>query len=223
MRSELFATANAEVQTDQKWVLQNHKMLRVNVSNGADVIAWKGSMVAFQGQIKFEHQGSTSAAQMFKKMLSSDDVPLMRVSGEGEVFFANTASDIHIIQMEGEAITVNGSNLLAFDAGLQHDQQRLSGVGMMAGGVWNTTLSGHGFAAITTQGQPVILDCSVQPTFTDIDATVGWSGNLRPTVNRSVGLNMSLLKGGSGEAMQFAFHGPGFVVVQPSEGFKMRP
>ena len=28
----------------------------------------------------------------------------------------------------------------------------------------------------------------------------------------------SLLRGGSGEAFQFAFHGPGFVVVQPSEG-----
>lgn len=27
----------------------------------------------------------------------------------------------------------------------------------------------------------------------------------------------SMLRGGSGEAMQFAFHGPGFVVVQPSE------
>jgi uncharacterized protein (AIM24 family) len=27
----------------------------------------------------------------------------------------------------------------------------------------------------------------------------------------------SMLRGGSGEAFQYAFHGPGFVVVQPSE------
>jgi uncharacterized protein (AIM24 family) len=27
----------------------------------------------------------------------------------------------------------------------------------------------------------------------------------------------SLLRGGSGEAFQYAFHGPGFVVVQPHE------
>jgi uncharacterized protein (AIM24 family) len=32
-------------------------------------------------------------------------------------------------------------------------------------------------------------------------------------------MNMrSMLRGGSGEAFQLAFHGPGFVVVQPSEG-----
>jgi uncharacterized protein (AIM24 family) len=31
-------------------------------------------------------------------------------------------------------------------------------------------------------------------------------------------MNMkSLLRGGSGEAFQYAFHGPGFVVVQPYE------
>ena len=31
-------------------------------------------------------------------------------------------------------------------------------------------------------------------------------------------MNMrSLLRGGSGEAFQYAFHGPGFVIVQPSE------
>ncbi len=27
----------------------------------------------------------------------------------------------------------------------------------------------------------------------------------------------SVIRGGSGEAFQYAFHGPGFVVVQPSE------
>ncbi len=27
----------------------------------------------------------------------------------------------------------------------------------------------------------------------------------------------SMVRGGSGEAFQYAFHGPGFVVVQPSE------
>ena len=32
-------------------------------------------------------------------------------------------------------------------------------------------------------------------------------------------MNMkSMLRGGTGEAFQYAFQGPGFVVVQPSEG-----
>ncbi|MFC7360910.1 hypothetical protein [Nocardioides astragali] len=29
---------------------------------------------------------------------------------------------------------------------------------------------------------------------------------------------LSVLRGGTGEAFQYAFQGPGFVVVQPSEG-----
>ena len=33
----------------------------------------------------------------------------------------------------------------------------------------------------------------------------------------------SMLRGGSGEAVQYQFHGPGFVVVQPSEGPTVPP
>jgi uncharacterized protein (AIM24 family) len=51
----------------------------------------------------------------------------------------------------------------------------------------------------------------------DIQAAVAWSANLHPRIVSSMNVR-SLLRGGSGEALQFAFHGPGFVVVQPSEG-----
>ncbi|GEL46718.1 hypothetical protein CHO01_18340 [Cellulomonas hominis] len=47
-----------------------------------------------------------------------------------------------------------------------------------------------------------------------------WSANLTPGVVSSMNMS-SMLRGGSGEAFQYAFHGPGFVVVQPSEGFPM--
>jgi uncharacterized protein (AIM24 family) len=62
----------------------------------------------------------------------------------------------------------------------------------------------------------MLLDCSQQPTFVDIQAAVCWSANLVPQVKSSMNMR-SLLRGGSGEAFQYAFHGPGFVVVQPSE------
>jgi uncharacterized protein (AIM24 family) len=47
---------------------------------------------------------------------------------------------------------------------------------------------------------------------------VCWSANLTPGVVSSMNMK-SMLRGGSGEAFQYAFHGPGFVVVQPSEGY----
>jgi uncharacterized protein (AIM24 family) len=87
---------------------------------------------------------------------------------------------------------------------------------MMSGGLFNTMLQGTGTVAIHTVGQPVVLDCSQQPTYVDVQACVGWSANLVPQVVSSMNMK-SMLRGGTGEAFQYAFHGPGFVIVQPSE------
>jgi uncharacterized protein (AIM24 family) len=173
-------------------------------------------MVAFQGKIEFEHEKSGSAMKMFKKMVTAEDNPLMRVSGQGEVFFANEAGYVFLVELDGDAISVNGRNLLAFDAALDWDIKRTKGAGMASGGLFNTVITGQGTVALCTVGKPVVLDCSQQPTYADTDSTVAWSANLVPNVVSSMKFK-SLLRGGSGEAMQFAFHGPGFVVVQPSE------
>ena len=217
MQSELFGQANLEIQSEDIFVLQNSKLLRARVKNGASILSRKGAMVAYQGNITFAHKGSDSVGQMFKKMVSSDNAPLMKVTGEGEVFFAERASEVHLLLLQGDALTVNGANLLAFTEGLKYDINRVSGAGMLSGGMWNTTLTGEGQVAITTDGQPVILDCSTQATFTDMHATVAWSANLTPSVKNSFSAG-SMVGRGSGEAFQYAFQGPGFVIVQPSEG-----
>jgi uncharacterized protein (AIM24 family) len=92
----------------------------------------------------------------------------------------------------------------------------VQGAGVLSGGLFNTTLQGTGTVAVHTVGQPVILDCSQQPTCVDVQSCVGWSASLVPQVVSSMNVR-SMLRGGSGEAFQYAFHGPGFVVVQPSE------
>ncbi|WP_088288885.1 AIM24 family protein [Kineosporia sp. A_224] len=215
MRSQLFDTANAEVQTQERWVKQNSKMVKVSL--GQDVLAVKGAMVAYQGQVTFNHEGSGSVGKFIRRALTNEDTPLMRVAGQGEVFFARMAEDIFFIQLEGDGISINGTNLLAFDANLSWDVHRVQGAGMLSGGSFNTIIQGQGNVAITSDGPPMILDCSQQPTFVDMQAAVAWSANLSPQVVSSMNMK-SLLRGGSGEAFQFAFHGPGFVVVQPSEG-----
>jgi uncharacterized protein (AIM24 family) len=215
VRSTLFDTANAEVQTKERWVRQSGKMVKVTL--GGDVLAVKGSMVAYQGQVTFNHEGSGSLGKFIRRALTNEDTPLMRVAGQGEVFFARLAQDVFFVLLEGDGLSINGTNLLAFDANLSWDVHRVQGAGMLAGGAFNTLLQGQGTVAVSSDGPPMILDCSQQPTFVDMQAAVAWSANLSPQVVSSVNMR-SLLRGGSGEAFQFAFHGPGFVIVQPSEG-----
>lgn len=214
MQSELFEQSNLEVQAQQRFALQNGQLLRVSL--GDDVLAVKGAMVAYQGQVTFNHEKSGSMGKLLKKVLTSEDIPLMRVSGNGEVFFANEAGYVYLLELGGDGISVNGRNLLAFDAALQWDINRVKGAGMMAGGLFNTTVTGTGTVALCTVGKPVVLDCASQPTFVDVQAAVAWSANLVPQVVSSLNVK-SMLRGGSGEAFQYSFHGPGFVVVQPHE------
>jgi uncharacterized protein (AIM24 family) len=214
MQSELFDQSNLEKTDQQRFALQNSQMLRVSL--GADVLATKGAMVAFQGSVEFHHEKAGGMGKMLKKMVTSEDNPLMRVTGQGEVFFASRSGFVNLVELTGDAISVNGRNLLAFDASLEWDIQRTKGAGMAAGGLFNTTVSGQGMVALHTMGKPVVLDCTQQPTYVDTQACVAWSANLQPKMVSSMKFK-SMLRGGSGEAFQYAFHGPGFVVVQADE------
>src|SRR6476661_4780679 len=110
MHSPLFDQANLEVQAQQRFALQNPQMLRVHL--GGDVLAVKGAMVASQGHIRFEHEKSGSVTKKFKKADPGEDVSLMRVSGEGEAFFASQAGYVHLIELSDDALSVNPRNLL---------------------------------------------------------------------------------------------------------------
>ncbi len=215
MRSELFSQAHTETQSGDRYVLQSKRMLKATL--GPDILAAKGAMVAYQGQVTFNHEGSGSLGKFVKRALTSEDAPLMRVAGSGEVFFAHDAAEIFLISLDADGISINGRSLLAFDASLDWDVRRTQGAGILSGGLFNTLVQGQGTVALTSEGEPMILDCSQQPTFVDTQAAVCWSANLVPNVVNSMNAR-SLLRGGTGEAFQYAFHGPGFVVVQPSEG-----
>lgn len=219
MRSALFDQANQEKQTGQRWALQSSKMLRVAINPQApEVIAGQGAMVAYQGQMDFNYQGAKGFGNMMKKMVSGEGGNVMRVTGHGEVFFARRAEDVFLIELTGDAITVNTTNLLAFDGNLQWDIKMLSsGAGMMAGGLFNLQVGGQGTVAVSSDGPPMLLDCAQQPTFVDPQAAVCWSANLQPQIKSSFKMS-SLIGRGSGESFQLGFHGPGFVIVQPSEG-----
>lgn len=212
IRTDLLGDAYAEVRADRV-VLQNAKLLKVVL--GEDVVARQGSMVAFQGAIDFDHEGA-GIGRFFKKAVTGEGLALMRCNGQGELFLADEAKDVHIIHLDGAGLSVNGANVLAFEPTLEWDINRIKGAGMTGGGLFNTTFSGVGWIAVTTDGPPVVLRTD-QPTFADTDAVVAWSSSLQTTINRTVRAK-ALVGRGSGEAFQLAFTGAGIVIVQPSEG-----
>ena len=61
---------------------------------------------------------------MIKKAISGEGASLMRMSGSGEVFLADTAQDIHLLFLDNDSVTINGPNLLAFDADIDWDIHR---------------------------------------------------------------------------------------------------
>ena len=207
-----------ETQSQQPFALQNSKLLKVSLTQ-VTIQAKAGSMVAYQGEVAFEHAGTGGLSRMVKKAVSGEGTTLMKMTGTGEVFLADTAQDIHLIYLENDAITVNGSNLLAFDAGIDWDIKRVEGVsGMMGGGLFNTALTGTGWVAIVSDGPPVLLQTSADtPTFCDPQAAITWSSNLQTHLKTDVNMK-SLIGKGSGESLQIGFAGAGWVLVQPSEG-----
>jgi uncharacterized protein (AIM24 family) len=219
MRSNLFAPQNAEAQAQQPgMMLQNSKMLKIAL-NG-EMLARQGSMVAYQGDVQFQALGAGGVGKFLKQQLTGEGVPLMRLSGRGDVFLADLASDVHLIDLEGpqDALTINGKNVLAFDPTLSYDVKRVQGAGMLSSaGLFNCVFSGTGRIAITVKGTPVVLNVN-QPTFADPQAAICWSASLQTAMHRADQLGLASLIGRTtGEAFTMSFSGQGFVVVQPSE------
>jgi uncharacterized protein (AIM24 family) len=219
MRSNIFSPQNAEAEAQQPGMrLQNGKMLKIAL-NG-EMLVRQGSMVAYQGNIQFQALGSGGVGKFLKQQITGEGVPLMKCTGVGDLFLADLASDVHLIDLEGpnDALTINGRNVLAFDPTLSYDIRRVQGAGMLSNaGLFNLVFQGQGRIAVTTKGTPVVLNVD-QPTYADPQAAVCWSASLQTGYHRADQLGLATLIGRTtGEAFTMSFQGSGFVVVQPSE------
>ena len=192
-------------------------MLKVDLSGtGGFFYARQGSMVAYQGEVDFDYEGAGGMGKLFKKAFTGEGMSLMKVSGSGDVFLAQDADQIFVLELEDEAVTVNGRSVLAFESSLTWDIKRVEGASMLSGGLFNTTFTGSGLLAVLSYGDPVVLDVDV-PTFVDMQAAVLWSAGLSSSVRKTAKLGAAIGRG-SGEAYQLALTGNGIVVVQASEG-----
>jgi uncharacterized protein (AIM24 family) len=206
-----------ETETGEAFTLQGPRLLKVELSE-TSVMARNGSMVAYQGDVSFEHKGG-GLGRLLKKAASGEQLRLMEASGSGELFLANQAMLVHLLRLNADSLTVNGANILAFQAGIDWDVTRVKGgtAGMLAGGLFNVHLRGTGLVALISDGEPVRLDVSEAPTFSDPQAAIAWSGGVQTSLKTDVQAK-TLIGLGSGESFQLGFSGQGWVLVQPSEG-----
>ncbi|MDX3850698.1 AIM24 family protein [Streptomyces sp. AK02-01A] len=216
MKSDLFATEHmAQAATVPGMTLQNSKSIKYAV-NG-EMHARQGSMVAFRGNLQFERKGQ-GLGGMLKRAVTGEGLALMAVRGQGEAWFAHEAANCFIVEIEqGDALTINGRNVLCFDPTLSYEIKTVKGAGMTGGGLFNSVFTGSGKLGLICEGDPIVIPVTAQaPVYVDTDAVVGWSAQLHTSLHRSQSVG-SMIRGGSGEAVQLMLQGEGFVIVRPSE------
>lgn len=198
--------------------LETQRILELNL-NGS---MWTkmGSMISYRGDVKFTREGvlEQGIGNLLKKAVSGEGTRLTKAEGHGKVYLADAGKKITILNLQNESIFVNGNDLLAFEPSISYEIRMMKKMSaMMAGGLFNIQLQGTGLVAFTTHYDPItLLVTPDNPVVTDPNATVAWSGSLEPEIKTDVSLK-TFFGRGSGESIQTAFNGNGFVVIQPFE------
>ncbi|MEU9786157.1 AIM24 family protein [Streptomyces phaeochromogenes] len=216
MKGDLFSSEYmVQPATAAGMSVENAKSIKYAV-NG-EMLARQGAMIAYRGSLQFERKGQ-GVGGMLKRAVTGEGLALMAVRGQGEAWFAHEAQNCFIVDIDpGDVFTVNGRNVLCFDASLKYEIKTVKGAGITGGGLFNSVFTGHGRLGLVCEGNPLVIPVSPQwPVYVDTDAIVGWTANLRTTLHRSQSIG-SMIRGGSGEAVQLMLQGEGYVVVRPSE------
>ncbi|WP_258036019.1 AIM24 family protein, partial [Streptomyces fradiae] len=207
-----------ETPTGQRWTAQNAQLIRVDLAMGqTPVLARQGSMVMYQGKVDFGYKGAGFAGRVVGNA-TGQEMQLMRCTGRGQVFLAESNAHLHPIELQGDAICVSAENVLAFDESLHHEVRRIEGHGIPGGALFTMVFQGTGTVVVKTQGVPVVLPVT-PTTFADCNAVVAWSAAAQVVLSSQVRLRRNAYPGHSGETVNLQFRGaPGnFIVVQPYE------
>ncbi|RII16117.1 hypothetical protein DSC45_16140 [Streptomyces sp. YIM 130001] len=217
MQSPLFSYT--EQQTQERYAPQNPQLLRVALEGHDDVLARKGSMVAYQGLIEFDGEYRTPGQQRARAN-TGEGLDLMRCSGQGTVYLANLAQYVHIVDVDQRGLTVDSAYVLAMDSVLHTEVVAVdSQFGISGSGKYQLNISGSGKVALMTSGQPLMMQVTPEKYVNaDADAIVAWSNSLRVQMQaqtHSSGIRRR--RGNTGEGWELSFMGEGFALVQPSE------
>ncbi len=205
--------------------LESPHMLEVNLDGGSHGSVWTkmGGMVAYRGSVKFTRQGmmEEGLGKFLKRQFTGEGAKLTKAEGRGKVYLADDGKKLTVLDLQDEAVVVNGEDLIAFEPALKYDVTMMKKIAAIAsGGLFNVRVEGRGLLCIGTHHDPMTLRVAPgEAVFTDPNATVAWSGTLMPDFKTDVSLK-TFVGRGSGESFQMKFDGGshgGWVVVQPYE------
>ncbi len=119
MKGDLFSSEHmVRPATAPGMTVENAKCLRYTVDG--EMLARQGAMVAYRGDLRFERKGQ-GVGGMLKRAVTGEGLPLMAVRGQGEAWFAQEAQNCFVVEIgPGDEFTVNGRNVLCFDATLSY-------------------------------------------------------------------------------------------------------
>lgn len=205
----------------------NAKVVRVAVSPGAAVIARRGAMLGYTGEVTFRPvagQGG-GVGGFVGAALSGESNPMMATEGTGQVMYGFQGLYVTVVQLDGTGpLTCEADRLLAHDATLQTGVEFIGQGGMRAAvrgamtgqGLFTTKVSGVGAVALLSHGGTFPIQVGGEGVSVDPQAYVGHVGNISVDLSAKVGWRDAVGRG-SGEAFQLKLTGQGTVFVQASE------
>ena len=205
----------------------NSKVVRAHVTASTPVLARRGAMLGYDGEVTFRpvHGPGGGIGGMVGAAMAQESNPMMATAGSGRVLYGYRGLHVTVLELAGEALSVEADRLLAHDATLQSSVQFLGqgGVravarGAMTGqGLFTTQLTGSGAVALLSHGGTFALQVGAGDVVgVDPQAYVAHVGPLQLDLAAKVGWREAVGKG-SGEAFQLKVTGSGTVHVQASE------
>lgn len=206
----------------------NGKVITAPVAPGREILARKGAMLAYTGDVGFApvHLGPGGAGGRVGRMVAGEQVAMMVAQGRGTVHYGYRGLYVTIVELDGAGpLSVEADRLLAHDAALQSGTVFLGSQGGLRGavrgavsgqGLFTTQLHGHGSAAVLSHGGTIAIPVSGRPVAVDPQAYVAHVGQVEVDISASVGWRDAVGRG-SGEAVQLKVTGHGTVYVQASE------
>ncbi|WP_032389374.1 AIM24 family protein [Rhodococcoides fascians] len=218
--------------------LVNSKVVKSLLAPNQSVLARRGSMLYYTGDVRFvPHSmgggagampGMSVVAGMAGRMMAGEHVAMMAAEGQGEVFYGHAGLYVEVIHLDGSSmLTVEADRLLVHDGYLQSSIVALTSQGGVRGavrgamtgqGLFTTQLTGQGSVAVLSHGGATPLQVGPNNPMVVVDpqAYVCHIGNINVDISANVGWRDAVGKG-SGEAIQLKMTGMGTVWVQASE------
>lgn len=205
----------------------NSKMVEIDITHGIQVLARRGAMLAYRGQITFSPtmtQGQ-GLGGFVGRVVAGENVPMMACEGQGSVLYGHGGMDLTVVALNNDMLSVEADKLLCYDGTLQAGTMFLGKSGglksivqgqMTGQGLFTTQLSGTGTAVVLSHGPVFTLEAASGQVAVDPQAYVGHTGNIDVKLDMNVGWRDAVGKG-SGEAFQLKMNGQGTVFVQASE------